>query len=168
MNQRFSWNRRVWPILALVAITVLALAGVILAGNEDNDGVSSTAAALGPGFVFQGQLADDGGAPLDGACDLRFGLYDDALDGSKLGEAIRNAVPVVSGVFSRPIWPLTPSCFPATRAGCKWRCAAQPERGTFVSLPIAMSYRPCPMPSVCGPAREFKGLFLTERQPKRD
>ena len=31
MMQRVNWNRRVWPILALVAIAVLALAGVILA-----------------------------------------------------------------------------------------------------------------------------------------
>lgn len=134
MNQRFSWNRRVWPILALVAITVLALAGVILAGNQDNDGVSSTAAALGPGFVFQGQLADDGGAPLDGACDLRFGLYDDALDGSKLGEAIRNAVPVVSGVFVVNL-AFDPKLFSGDARWLQMEVRCPAGAGTFVSLP---------------------------------
>lgn len=109
MMQRVNWNRRVWPILALVAVTVLALAGVILASNQADtnpfptgvDSSSSTAAALGPGFAFQGQLADDvTGVPLDGICDLRFGLYDAATGGTKLGEVQRNNVEVVNGIFA--------------------------------------------------------------------
>ena len=134
MNHPVSWNRRVWPILALVAITVLALAGVILAGNQDNDGVSSTAAALGPGFVFQGQLADDGGAPLDGACDLRFGLYDEALDGSKLGEATRNGVTVVGGVFAVNL-AFDPKLFSGDARWLQMEVRCPAGTGTFVSMP---------------------------------
>ena len=105
MKQRVSWNRKVWPILVLVVVAVLGLAGVILAGNQDNanlslavqDGLSPAAVALGPGFAFQGQLADeDSGAPLAGPCDLRFGLYDAATGGSKLGEVQRDNVEVVN------------------------------------------------------------------------
>lgn len=109
MKQQVSWNRRVWPIMALVAVTLLALAGVILASNQADDtpfptgvgGSSSTAAALGPGLAFQGQLADDvTGVPLDGICDLRFGLYDAATGGTKLGEVQRDNVEVVNGIFA--------------------------------------------------------------------
>ena len=109
MKQRVSWNRKVWPILVLVVVAVLGLAGVILAGNQDNanlslavqDGLSPAAVALGPGFAFQGQLADeDSGAPLAGPCDLRFGLYDAATGGSKLGEVQRDNVEVVNGIFA--------------------------------------------------------------------
>ena len=109
MKLQGSWNRRVWAILALVTLAVLGLAGVILASNQDDDtvfptaveDVSSTTVALGPGFALQGQLADEeDGTPLNGPCDLRFGLFDMADGGSKLGEVQRDNVSVVRGIFA--------------------------------------------------------------------
>ncbi|HNT73526.1 MAG TPA: hypothetical protein PKH77_00765 [Anaerolineae bacterium] len=50
---------------------------------------------------YQGRLADNAGAPLDGSYAMRFSLYDAATDGALIwGPEIHDAVPVSDGLFS--------------------------------------------------------------------
>lgn len=157
MNRWYQY-RFVAPVLAIVA--VLGLAGVILAGNQNDDtvfptvveDVSSTVVALGPGFAFQGQLADDDvtGEPLAGPCDLRFGLYDAATGGSKLGEVQRDNVKVVNGIFAVNL-DFDPKLFSGEG---RWlhletRCPAgvgdflpAPSRHERAAVPYALGLRP--------------------------
>ncbi len=44
----------------------------------------SAETALGTAFTYQGQLGKDGN-PLEGTCDLQFGLWDAATVGSQIG-----------------------------------------------------------------------------------
>lgn len=159
MKQADSIYRRTWSILALVIVAALTLTGVILASNQDDGGllpaiqddVSSTAAALGPGFAFQGQLADDvTGEPLAGPCDLRFGLYDAAGGGSKLGEVQRDNVQVVNGIFAVNLdfdprlfsgegrWLNLETRCPAGAGGFK----PAPDRHELAAVPYALGLRP--------------------------
>lgn len=61
-------------------------------------------AAPGPSATtvnYQGRLADNGGAPLNGSYAMRFSLYDAATDGALIwGPEIHDAVPVSDGLFS--------------------------------------------------------------------
>lgn len=159
MEQRVKWNRRVWPILALVAAAILGIAGVIVAGNQDNDslypavqdGASSTTVALGPSIAFQGQLADDiTGEPLAGPCDLRFGLYDMAGGGSKLGEIQRDNVQVLNGIFAVNL-DFDPKLFSGEGRWLQMdvRCPAgagsfnpAPGRHELTAMPYAIGLRP--------------------------
>ncbi|MEZ4518221.1 MAG: hypothetical protein R3C44_15835, partial [Chloroflexota bacterium] len=153
---RWHQIRFVTPVLALVALLVVA--GVILAGNQDDgllapltsDDTSAAAVALGTGFNFQGQLADIDGAPLDGQCDLRFGLYDGATGGTKLGELSRDNVTVVGGIFAVNL-DFDAKLF---SGDARWlqigvRCPAgagnynpAPGRHELTAMPYALSLRP--------------------------
>jgi hypothetical protein len=97
--------RAYWPAAVLAAL--LLVAGITLAGSlraqegpPSPTGIDASSAALGSGFAFQGQVADDGGNPIDGACDLRFDLYNAASGGSKVGEANKPNQPVADGLFA--------------------------------------------------------------------
>ena len=59
-----------------------------------------TAAPLGTAFSYQGQLADVG-QPANGIYDLRFAVFDAAIDGTPVGGPLTNAAVVVSnGLFA--------------------------------------------------------------------
>ena len=71
----------------------LCVAGMLAAGI-------AMAAPLGTGFTYQGQL-NQGGVPVNGNVNLRFGLYDAAISGANLGaRQILTAVPVANGLFT--------------------------------------------------------------------
>ena len=55
--------------------------------------------ALGSGFTFQGLLQNASGG-VNGACDLRFALYDAESGGTRSGEQDRTNVTLTSGWFS--------------------------------------------------------------------
>ncbi len=71
----------------------LCITGMLAAGL-------ALAAPLGTGFTYQGQL-NQGGVPVNGAVNLRFGLYDAATSGANLGaRQILTGVPVANGLFT--------------------------------------------------------------------
>ncbi len=58
--------------------------------------------ALGTAFTYQGQLIKDG-APANGACDLRFTLFNAGIGGSPVGPPVEKlAWPVTGGLFTVP------------------------------------------------------------------
>src|SRR5580765_6442893 len=83
-----------------VLVTLLILAWLVLGASgqvaADPGGPHTPAATLGTGFTYQGQLVS-GGAPVSGACDMAFRLYDDALAGVQVGGTITTPVTVTSG-----------------------------------------------------------------------
>ena len=98
-------SRSLWPAAVLAALFLLA--GIVLAGRllaQDNPAspttITASAAAVGSGFAYQGRVADDEGNPIDGACDLRFGLYDAATGSGKVGEVTSPNHPVADGLFA--------------------------------------------------------------------
>lgn len=62
-------------------------------------GLRSPRAALGTGITYQGQLKN-GGAVVNGQCDMAFRLYDDPAAGTQIGSAITQTVAITSGVFT--------------------------------------------------------------------
>ena len=60
------------------------------------------AAPVGTGFTYQGRL-DNQGVPADGACSLRFTLWDDDAAGSQIGGLVEVPVTLVDGTFSAEI-----------------------------------------------------------------
>ena len=92
-------NKRLILLLILVAAAVF---GLFLRGAGTAVGQEEGAllAPLGVGFTFQGRLYDDG-VPQDGVCDLRFRLFDAAVDGIQIGatNTIFNVV-VEDGLFT--------------------------------------------------------------------
>lgn len=151
--------RLVMPgVAALLAL--LAVAGGILAGGENQSDDPSAIAmpqdtnvptiALGTGFSFQGQLADDDGVPIEGTCDLRFGLYDAPNNGTKIGEVLRDSVTLVNGLFAVTL----DFDRQAFRGEARWlelatRCPAGggaynpvDERQEVTAVPYALSLQP--------------------------
>jgi hypothetical protein len=55
--------------------------------------------ALGTAFTYQGQL-QQGGLLVDDTCDMAFRLYDQAADGSQVGDPITTTVPITGGLFT--------------------------------------------------------------------
>ena len=56
--------------------------------------------AQGTAFTYQGRL-DDGGLPASGIYDLQFAIYDSAVSGAQIGNAITNSpVSVSNGLFT--------------------------------------------------------------------
>jgi len=95
-QKQFSLNREASrkqipiskTILALIALTVLALTGV------------SRAIAQTTAFTYQGRL-NDNGAPANGNYDLQFSLRDAVANGNQIGSSVTNApVAVSNGLFT--------------------------------------------------------------------
>jgi len=94
-----------WRKSVVGAVVALALLWAGSAGAQDTAGNPEAAAAgpLGTAFTYQGQLKQ-GGAPVNGPCDLRFQLWDAASGGSQggsLGEKL--GVQVTGGVFTAQV-----------------------------------------------------------------
>lgn len=61
-------------------------------------GIAAT--PLDTAFTYQGRL-DKGGTPVDGTCDLQFGLWDAASGGNQVGPLLtRTNVPIRAGLFT--------------------------------------------------------------------
>ena len=69
------------PGVFIILLLGLALSGMASAGAAAPDGPD---APVGTAFTYQGRLSD-GGAPGNGAYDLRFSLFDDAVAGAQIG-----------------------------------------------------------------------------------
>jgi hypothetical protein len=84
--------------------TLLLVAALILTQRVWAEPLLGTANAPGPSATtvnYQGRLADNAGAPLDGTYGMSFALYDAATDGSLIwGPESHTAVPVSDGLFS--------------------------------------------------------------------
>jgi hypothetical protein len=95
MNARefFGW-------IFVVALVTLAVANV---ANAQGPAPRAPRVALGTAFTYQGQLKQ-GGAPVSGACDLQFGLWDDATVGTQIGTTqTAPSVSVTTGLFTTQI-----------------------------------------------------------------
>ena len=66
------------------------------------EGASSTQAAVGTAFTYQGYLKDTSG-PVNGTCDFQFGLWDAGSSGSQVGSTqTKTGVQVSDGYFTVP------------------------------------------------------------------
>lgn len=85
--------------LAPVVALILALIAGLAAGAEPPPNTP-----LGTAFTYQGRLTGDAGLPVDGACDLRFSLWDDPDAGSQAGPTLDiPGVVVTGGLFTVPL-----------------------------------------------------------------
>ena len=125
-----------WRKSVVVAVVALALLWAGSAGAQDTAGSPEAAAAgpLGTAFTYQGQLKQ-GGAPVNGPCDLRFQLWDAASGGSPVGGLVEKpGVQVTGGVFTAQVdFGGTPFAGEARWLELAVRCPA--GSGSYVSLP---------------------------------
>ena len=140
-------------MLGMGLLALLAIAGGLLTRNlqaqESPAETESTTAALSTAFNYQGQVADDAGEPIDGACDLRFGLHDALTGGAKVGEVTKGNQPVADGLFAVQL-----DFGSAFKGDARWleiavRCPAGSGDYTTLSprqevsaVPYALSVRP--------------------------
>lgn len=93
--------KRLWlavPVLILLCAYVLVLRRPG-SGNDSAALAAPIAAPIGTAFVYQGQLRQSG-SPINGTCDLTFGLFDVASGGFPLTTLPVNAVPLSNGLFN--------------------------------------------------------------------
>lgn len=115
---------------------------LLLASNSILAPVAHAQSSIGTAFVFQGYLSNAAGA-VDGACDLRFRLYDSASAGQQVGsDLFRAALEVADGRFT------TELDFGATFTGDgRWleisvRCPA--GGGNYITLTPRQRVSPAP------------------------
>ncbi len=76
------------------------IASVALAQGVSSGSVRTPAAPLGTAFTYQGQL-NSAGTPYTGACDMQFGLWDDATAGAQIGVTQTvSSLSVSNGLFT--------------------------------------------------------------------
>jgi hypothetical protein len=76
------------------------LVGAVATGTTAQIGSAELQAPLGAAFTYQGELRD-GGGPVDGACDLRFGLWDAGSGGAQVGGTVElEGMMLVDGLFT--------------------------------------------------------------------
>jgi len=91
-----STTRRLAIGLLTSLMVLIALGGIRSAMARG----SLASQPLTAAFTYQGYLEEDGD-PVEGACDLQFGLYDAAVDGELVGGPLtKSAVSVVGGYFT--------------------------------------------------------------------
>jgi hypothetical protein len=87
-------------LFVMGVVIILALSLTVSSATGQQEG---TAAALAPysfAFTYQGQLQDAGG-PINGTCDLRFGLWDAASGGLQVGDLLETSgAQLVDGLFT--------------------------------------------------------------------
>src|SRR5439155_19209121 len=90
-------NRRWLCVVALVLAALLVSGVAVTAQGPQPQGVQ---AALGPGFTYQGQLKNLGGA-INGTCNMQFSLWDAQSNGTQVG--VPHTIPgvtVSNGLFT--------------------------------------------------------------------
>jgi hypothetical protein len=91
--------------LILTGVLALGLmlglvSGLALAQGPDQPEGSAPQGAMGAAFTYQGRL-EDGSGPFNGACDLKFSLYDAAADGTRIDDTkTLPGVEVRQGLFT--------------------------------------------------------------------
>ena len=164
-------------LLAIGLLVLVTVTGGIMTRNlqaqESPSGIESTTVALGTGFNYLGQVADAAGNPIDGACDLRFGLYDAVVDGAKVGEVTRPNQPVADGLFAVQLDFGTVFSGNARWLEIEVRCPA--GDGNYITLsprqemsavPYALSVRPGARIEGSVPGTGFEaGLRVTNSSP---
>jgi hypothetical protein len=146
-------SKKTMLLLGVGLLALIALAGGLwtqqLQAQSGPSASESTTAALSTAFNYQGQVADDGGNPLTGACDMVFGLHDALAGGAKVGELTRLNQPVADGLFAVQL-----DFGSAFKGDARWleiavRCPA--GSGNYITLsprqevsavPYALSVRP--------------------------
>jgi len=94
-GKRVVWIVAVGLLLALVA-------GLTLAQGSQTRAEGVSEGDVGTAFTYQGLLRK-AGAPVDGACDLQFSLWDAGSDGNQIGDTLsRSNVAVSKGLFTIP------------------------------------------------------------------
>ncbi len=91
--------------------------------------MDSPQGTYGSAFTYQGQLRDADG-PVNGACDLRFRLFNTASGGSQVGGTLtQEGVGLVDGLFTARLdfgaagrWSGHPSA-----STCRWSCVISPH-----------------------------------------
>ncbi|MEA3375173.1 MAG: hypothetical protein U9R72_03105 [Chloroflexota bacterium] len=97
-------NRR-HVLMGAVVTVLLLVTGLAYAQGTAPEGETTTQAAVGPGFTYQGRLSD-GDGPVDDTCDLTFKLYDapgsgtPPAGGTLLGTVDTPGRDIVGGVFT--------------------------------------------------------------------
>lgn len=119
-------------VMVLGALLVSAAVGIALAQGR---ATQQSAAPLGSGFTYQGQLKR-GSTAFGDACSLAFHLYDDAAVGLELGGGVTTTAAVTNGLFT--VWlngggEFGPNAF---NGGARWldisvKCSGDPG---FVKL----------------------------------
>ena len=96
-----SFRNRARLYVGLLAVGLMlattALGGVTY--GQTGAMLRPDAGPYGYAFTYQGQLKDAGG-PVNGACDLQFGLWDAAIAGVPLGTLLVPNVTLVDGLFT--------------------------------------------------------------------
>lgn len=86
--------------VAVTAVLLLGLVAGLAAGQagaqEPEPGSNAPSESLSTSFTYQGQLFKDG-VPVNGACDIRFTLYDAVSDGSQVGPVLTMTVADITG-----------------------------------------------------------------------
>jgi hypothetical protein len=88
-------------VLALVLVACVVI-GIALAQDSGPQRANNVADALGSAFTYQGQLKRNG-SPVDGACDMALRLYDQAIGGGQVGDAITRTVLITAGLFTQSL-----------------------------------------------------------------
>ncbi len=103
-SRRPGWLRWLGRQMVPNIGTLLLVAVLLLTQNVWARPLLGTTTAPGPSATtvnYQGRLADNTGAPLDGSYGMTFALYDATTDGSLVwGPEGHTAVPVSEGLFS--------------------------------------------------------------------
>jgi len=94
-------KRRLFLMAILTTLLIIAVSvGMIRAQGPSPHGETSTQAALGTAFTYQGQLKRDG-HPVTDTCDFRFTLYDAPSGGNQVGPMqAETGVAVTNGLFT--------------------------------------------------------------------
>jgi trimeric autotransporter adhesin len=136
----FVRNRKLWFMVMLVGGALLLSVLVVTAQGPKPRGPQT---ALGTGFSYQGQVKRSG-APVNGACDFRFALYDALSLGTQVGVTqTLAAVSVAGGLFTVNIDFGTG----AFTGNARWLDiqAACPSGGGYTPLTPRQALTPAPM-----------------------
>ena len=96
MKRNFFINLFGGFVIFIIALLCVTLAGSVAAQSEKPDAAD---AAVSAAFTYQGQLRQ-GGAAVNGSCDMTFRLYDDPAAGNVIGSPITTTLSVNNGLFT--------------------------------------------------------------------
>ncbi|MBI4319149.1 MAG: hypothetical protein HY675_11720 [Chloroflexi bacterium] len=88
-----------WSSVAVVALVAGMLMGGTFAQETPSSRTATQPAAIGTGFVYQGQIKQ-GGAPANGSYEFQFSLWNDAAAGSQVGSSQTATLTVADGIFT--------------------------------------------------------------------
>jgi hypothetical protein len=97
--RRHSMKHKVLFVAVFVLLaTAFGVAMVAAQGSQSDDPHAPNANA-GTAFTYQGQLKNNG-TPVNGSCNLAFGLWAAASSGNQIGTNITQTLPITNGLFT--------------------------------------------------------------------